>query len=243
MTNFMLGQSGQPDLLQGVIDPIKAAWLKIAEVAGGLLPKVLGFILILIIGWLLSKLFAYVIKKLLRLARIHVLAEKAGVEAFLKKGDMKEDTVTIISRVAYWFFLIIVFIVAFNSAGLTAVSDVLNKLLFYFPNIFVALVIVVIGFYLAKFVSGLVKVFAGNIGVEKPDILGKTAYTIVIIFIIPIALSQLEIAPELITNTFLILLGAFCLGAAIAFGLGSKDLVNDLWKKSKLTEKIEAKKK
>ena len=115
MTSLMLGQSGQPDLLQGVIDPIKAAWFKIAEVVGGLLPKVLGFLLILIIGWLLSRLFAYVIKKLLRLARIHVLAEKAGVEAFLKKGDLKDDTVTIISRVAYWFFLIIVFIVAFKS--------------------------------------------------------------------------------------------------------------------------------
>ena len=243
MTSFIFTQTGQPGFLQGVTDPLKAAWLKIAEMAGGLIPKIVGFILILIIGWLLSKLFAYLIKKLLKLARIHVLAEKSGVEAFLKKGDVKEDAVTIISKIAYWFFMIIAFIVAFNSAGLTAVSDVLNKLLFYFPNIFVALVIVIIGFYLARFVSGLVKVFAGNIGIEKPDILGKTAYTIVIVFVVPIALSQLEIAPELITNTFLILIGAFCLAAAIALGLGSKELVQGLWEKSKFVEKIESKKK
>lgn len=243
MTNVLSSLFGQPEIIKELTDPIKVAWKKIAEVTGGLLPKVLGFLLILIIGWLLSKLFAFVIKKLLKLARIHVLSEKAGVEAFLQKGGVKGGAVDIISRVAYWFFMIITFIVAFDSAGLSAVSEVLNKLLFYFPNIFVALVILIIGFYLARFAAGLVKVFAGNIGVEKPDILGKTAYTIVIIFIVPIALSQLEIAPELITNTFLILLGAFCLAAAIALGLGSKELVESLWEKSKLTEKIESKKK
>ena len=108
---------------------------------------------------------------------------------------------------------------------------------------FIPLVIIIIGFYLARFVSDLVKVFAGNIGVEKPDILGKTAYAIVIIFVIPLALSQLKIAPDLISNTFLILLGAFSLATAIALGLGSKDLVKNLWDKSKFVEKVESKKK
>lgn len=243
MTTVVFSLADQPEIIKGVTEPIKAAWLKIAEVAGELIPKIVGFLLILIIGWLLSKLFAFVIKKLLRLVRLHVLSEKAGVEAFLKKGDIKVGAVDIISRIAYWFFMIITFIVAFDSAGLSAVSDVLNKLLLYFPNIFVSLVILIIGFYLARFVAGLVKVLAGNIGVEKPDILGKTAYAIVIIFIVPIALSQLEIAPDLITSTFLILLGAFCLATAIALGLGSKDLVKSLWEKSKLTKKIETKQK
>jgi len=146
--------------------------------------------------------------------------------------------VSIISRVVYWFFIIITFVVAFNSVGLTAVSDVLNDLLLYFPNIFVALVILVIGFYLARFVAGLVQVFAGNIGVKKPDVIGKITYAIVIIFIIPITLNQLRIASDLVTNTFLLLFGALCLALAIAFGLGSKDLVVRLWEKMKFEEKI-----
>ena len=234
--------SAQPEFLKEVTAPIQAAWLKIAEIIGGLLPKIVGFLLILIIGWLLSKLFSFVIKNLLRLARIHVLSEKAGIETFLKKGGLKKDVVDIISHVAYWFFIIITFVVAFNSVGLTAVSDVLNEILLYFPNVFVALVILVIGFYLARFVAGLVQVFAGNIGIEKPDIVGKIVYVVVIIFIVPITLNQLRIAANLVTNTFLLLFGALCLALAIAFGIGSKDLVASLWEKSKFAEKIGHKK-
>lgn len=230
--------SGQPEFLKNITDPLEAAWFKIAEIVGALLPKVIGFILILIIGWLMSKLFAFVIKKLLMLARVNVLSEKAGIEDFLQKGGLKKDAVSIISRVVYWFFIIITFVVAFNSVGLTAVSDVLNDLLLYFPNIFVALVILVIGFYLARFVAGLVQVFAANIGVKKPDAIGKITYAIVIIFIIPITLNQLRIASDLVTNTFLLLFGALCLALAIAFGLGSKDLVVRLWEKMKFEEKI-----
>lgn len=221
-----------------ISEPLKVAWLKMAEIVGGLLPKIIGFLLILIIGWLLSRLFAFLIDKLLRLIRINFLSEKAGIEAFLKKGGLKKDTVYIISRIAYWFFIIITFIVAFNSVGLTTVADVFNRILLYFPNIFIALVILVIGFYLARFVSDLIKVFAGNIGIGKPDIMGKVAYAIVIVFVIPIALSQLGIAAHLVSNTFLILFGAFCLAAAIAFGLGSKELVTNLWQKNKFIQKM-----
>jgi len=230
--------SSQPEILKNITDPLEAAWFKIAEILGGLLPKVIGFLLILIIGWLLSKLFAFVIKKLLLLVRVHVLSEKAGIEGFLQKGGLKKDAVSIISRVAYWFFIIITFVVAFNSVGLTVVSDVLNDLLLYFPNIFVALVILVIGFYLAHFVAGLVQVFAGNIGIKKPDVIGKISYAIVMIFIIPIILNQLRIAPDLVANTFLLLFGALCLALAIAFGLGSKDLVVRIWEKLRFEEKI-----
>ncbi len=234
--------SSQPKILKDVTAPLETAWQKIAEILGGLVPKLIGFLLILIIGWLISKFLAFAIKKLLTLARIPKLAEKAGVEKFLQKGNLKKDTVSIISRVAYWFFIIITFIVAFNSVGLPAVSEVLNDLLIYFPNIFVALVILVIGFYLAHFVSGLVNVFAGNIGVEKPEVMGKTAYVIVIVFVIPIALNQLNIASDLVTNAFLLLFGALCLALALAFGLGSREIVADLLSKSKLFDKIKSKK-
>jgi len=235
--------SAQPEFLRGANALLQAAWQKIGEIVGEILPKVVGFLLIIIIGWLLSKVIAFVINKLLRLARVHILSEKAGIEAFLKKGEIKKDTVEVISSVAYWFFIIITFVVAFNSVGLTAVSDVLNQILLYFPNVFVALVILVIGFYLARFVADLAKVFAGNIGIEKTDLMGKIAYAIVVIFVIPLALNQLRIASTIVTNTFLILFGALCLALALAFGLGSQDLVKSIWEKTNIVEKIKPKEK
>ena len=143
--------------------------------------------------------------------------------------------------------IIFFFLIFMRVAGFFMISPVLSSRGFpakikVLLSIFVALVILVIGFYLARFVSGLVQVFAGNIGVEKPDVIGKFAYAGVIIFIIPVALNQLNIASDLITSTFLLLFGALCLALAIAFGLGSKDLVSDIWEKSKFAEKIKPKK-
>lgn len=222
---------------EAIFNPLQTAWLRVAEQLGALFPKIVGFIIIVIIGWLLSKLFAFIIKKLLLLVRLNVVSEKAGIEDFLKKGGIKKSSVDILSTVTYWFFLLITFIVAFNAAGLAVVSDLLNTILFYIPNVFVALVVVLIGFYIAKLLSASVKVFAVNLGITRPDIAAKAANYLVLFFVFVIALEQLGISRQIVTSAFSIALGAIGLGAAIAIGLGSKDIVADWWKKSRLKKK------
>lgn len=219
------------EVTKEIITPLHAAWFRIADQVGALLPKIAGFILIVIIGWLISKLFSLAIKKLLRLVRLNVLSEKSGIEAFLKRGGIKRTLVEILGGVIYWFFLLITFIIAFDSVGLTAVSDLLNRILLYIPNVFVAVIIMVIGFYLAKLVSTSVRVFAGNLGVGRPNVVAQGTNYVVLFFVFTIVLEQLGIAREIVTNAFTIVLGTLGLGIAIAIGLGSKDFVVELWKK------------
>jgi small-conductance mechanosensitive channel len=121
--------------------------------------------------------------------------------------------------------------------GLAVVSDLLNNILFYIPNVFVALVVVLIGFYIAKLLSASVKVFAVNLGITRPDIAAKAVNYLVLFFVFVVVLEQLGISKEIVTSAFSIALGAIGLGAAIAIGLGSKDIVADWWKKSRLKKK------
>ena len=219
------------EVTKEIVTPLYAAWLRIAEQVGALLPKIAGFILIIIIGWFISKLFSSVIKKFLRLVRLNVLSEKAGIEAFLKRGGIKRTFVDILGGVIYWFFLLITFITAFDSVGLTVVSSLLNRILLYIPNVFVAAIIVVIGFYLAKLVSTSVRVFAGNLGVGRPNVVAQGTNYVLLFFVFTIVLEQLGISREIVTNAFTIVLGTLGLGIAIAIGLGSKDFVVEMWKK------------
>lgn len=219
---------------EAIFNPLQTAWLSVAEQLGALLPKVVGFIIIVIIGWLLSKLFAFIIKKFLLIVRLNVVSEKAGIEGFLKKGGIKKSPVDIFSLVTYWFFMLITFVVAFNAVGLTVVSDLLNKILLYIPNIFVALVVILVGFYIAKLVAASVKVFAGNLGIARPDVAAKAANYMVLFFVFVIVLAQLGISEGIMMSAFSIALGAIGLGAAIAIGLGSKDIVADWWQKFRL---------
>ena len=69
-------------------------------------------------------------------------------------------------------------------------------------------------------------------GATGSNVIGSIAQYGIIVFAAFAALTQLGIAPELIAPTFLILLGAVALAAAIAFGLGGKDTARELVQKA-----------
>jgi hypothetical protein len=119
---------------------------------------------------------------------------------------------------------------AVDTLGISAISDVLAQFIAYIPQIIAAILILVLATLLANFVSGIVR------GATGSEVAGSIAQYGIIVFAAFAALTQLGIAPELIAPTFLILLGAVALAAAIAFGLGgqgvAKQIVEDGYQKS-----------
>ena len=57
------------------------------------LPRILGAILIFLIGWIIAKLIKKAIIKLLRLVRLNILSDKAGIDKFLKEGGIKLNAI------------------------------------------------------------------------------------------------------------------------------------------------------
>ena len=55
------------------------------------LPKIIGALLILLIGWIIAKLIKRAIVKLLQLVKLNTLADKVGIEKFLKEGGLKKN--------------------------------------------------------------------------------------------------------------------------------------------------------
>ena len=82
--------------------------------------------------------------------------------------------------------------------------------------------ILVLADLLAQFVAGLVH------GATGIDILGTVAHAAIIVYAVYAALTQLGIAVQLTVPTFLILLGAVALAAAIAFGWGARNVSQDI---------------
>ncbi|MCI0530398.1 MAG: hypothetical protein L0Y74_00375 [candidate division Zixibacteria bacterium] len=205
------------------LDPFQAAWTQIATMLGGILPKLVAALIILFLGWLISKLLAGLARKLLFLIRFDRLVAKAGVEDFLAKGGVKKNSVQILGGVVYWFFLILTLITAFGVAGLDAAVDPLISILLYIPNIFIVILILTIGAYLATFADSAVKAYSANFGAGKPEAAGKIARILVLIFVLIIAFEQLQFKTEILSRVFLVVLASVGLGAAIAIGLGAKD--------------------
>ena len=194
---------------------------------GQLLPKLLGAIVILVVGWLIAKTVYFIVSRGLKAISFDVLTEKAGLDGFLKQGGIKTNTVEVISILVYWLIILLTLLIAFNSLGLTVVSELFSRVTQFIPNVIVSVLILAIGLYFARFVSDVLTAYSRNIGLEDAALIARMARYAISIFVIIIALGQINIADRILYPAFLILLGGFVLAMALAFGLGGQKWAGD----------------
>lgn len=203
-----------------LIDPIQAMFVKI----WGYVPSIVGAILILVIGCFIAKLIETVIARVLKMIKLDMASEKAGIEKILAQGDVKMTLSGIIAAIIYWCIILIVIATALSALNLNVAAELITRLAEYVPSILAAVFILVLGSFLANFVGTVVRTSASNAGVSTAKLLGKIAQVILMVFAVIIAIEQLKIATALIILSANIVLMAIGLGLAIAFGLGCKDI-------------------
>jgi len=200
-----------------------------ASLAGALntflsaIPRVIGFLLVLIIGWIIASLLARGVQALLHAIKFNDLARRSGFADFVHKMGVKDDSAGVIAGIVKWFVRLIVLVVAFDTLGLPAVSNVLQQLLLWLPNLIVALVVLVIGGLAARALSQLVRGATAEAGFSNPDTLATVTSVAVWGFSIVVAINQLGIATTLINTLLVGLVGALALAFGLAFGLGGRD--------------------
>lgn len=199
------------------------------------LPKIFGALIILLIGWMIAKMLKKLIVKALGLVKFEFLTEKSGIDKFLKEGGVKFSPNEIVGIFFYWVFMLIIIMAVLNSIGLSKASDLFYLVISYIPNVIVAVVMIIIGMYLANLVSQMLLTSLTSMQDKTAKLISKVAYYSIILITIFITLVQLNIAEEIVVSAFQLLFGAICLAFALAFGLGGKDkaaeFINDLFKK------------
>jgi hypothetical protein len=200
------------------LEPVRAFMVEV----GQFFPKLLVAAIILVAGWMVAKLVRVGLAKGLKLVNFNVLAERAGMDDFLKQGDIKTDTVGILALLAYWLVILLALMMAFNSLGLTYVTDLVGRVVLFVPKVIVAVVILAIGAYFARFVARAVSTYAKNVGIEDADLLGRISMYAIMVFVVLIALDQVNIGGDIVRQTFLIVLAGGVLALAIAFGIGGQ---------------------
>ncbi len=190
------------------------------------LPALIGAIIILIIGFIIAKVLQGVTTKLLQSMGFEGWMEKGGIKQFFERSQTQQTPLSIIGKLIFWLVFFIAITMAVDTLGISAISDVLAQFIAYIPQVIAAILILVLATLLATFVAGIVR------GATGSNVIGSIAQYGIIVFAAFAALTQLGIAPELIAPTFLILLGAVALAAAIAFGLGAQGTAQELVQKA-----------
>ena len=190
------------------------------------LPQLVGAIVILIIGYIVAKVLQAVVGRVLQAIGFDGWMEKGGIKQFFDRAQTNYTPATVIGMLVFWFVFIIALTMAADALGIPQVSAVLGQLIAFIPNIIAAILILILAALLANFVSGIVR------GATGSNVLASVAQYAIIVYAAFAALTQLGIAVQLTANTFLILLGGVALAAALAFGIGGREVAGEIIQKA-----------
>lgn len=188
------------------------AWTNVAT----FVPKLLGFFLILLIGW-------FVAKALSRLT--NTLLERVGFDGWVERGVLKTgfdraktDASDLIGIIVFWAVFLFVLQLAFGVWGPNPISDMIQGVISYLPNLIVAIVILVIASALAKVVTDVLTPVLGSVG--GGELIARAAGIAILVFGVFAALNQLQIAPEIVNGLYYALLIGIIGSLVVSFGVG-----------------------
>jgi len=187
------------------------------------IPRVIGFLVILIVGLILATLVSRALTLILRKVGFDRMANRIGLSRFEQRMGITLDPAGILGKIVYWFILLIFLVPAADALGLPAVSNILNTLVAYIPNVFVAILVLFLGTLAATFVADLVRGAVASANIGSPRIFAGIARWAIIGFSALVALEQLQISTPLINELFGGIVAAMAIAFGLAFGLGGQE--------------------
>jgi hypothetical protein len=191
------------------------------------IPQILGALLIIIIGWLIASALARLATGLLRRAGADRLMATHGTSVYGSRGAQFKPSI-VVGEIVKWIVRFIFLVAAANVLGMTQVSELLNQVLLWIPNLLVAAVILLVAPVIARFVRGAIEVGAGQMGFTNASLLGRIAEIAIVAFAVIVAINQIGIAANLVNTLFVGIVAALALAFGLAFGLGGREVASQL---------------
>ena len=196
------------------------------------LPRFIAAIVVFLVGWLIAELLGKLAYHVVKILHVDKALGKVGFRQAWERSGFRLDTPVLFYELVKWFFVAVFLMAATNILGLGQVSEFLKTVVFYLPNVIVAMVILLIGILVAKFLEGLVRASVKAAGLMSANFLGALTKWAVFTFSLLIALAQLKVADDIIKIVITGLIAAGALAMGLAFGLGgvkhAEQMIGDL---------------
>jgi len=193
----------------------------------GAIPKILGAVFLLAFGLFIARLAGLLIVKTLKLTHFEQWMEKLKVHDLFEKAQIKTSVAEIIARFAYWVILLIFLVGISETLGWNAVSQKISGFMNFLPQVFISLIILIIGLYIASVVRQTIVAAFLSFGLAFGKLVSSAFFYFLLLFVMVIALEQLGINTTIITSNVIIVIGGAVLAFAISYGFASKDILNN----------------
>lgn len=192
----------------------------------GFLPDFVGAVVIILFGLIVAPLLGGIVKKFVDFLKIDQICQKVGVNDMFQGYSDNFSVSVILGKLVKWFFVLTFAMAGAEILGWQRVTLFLNEIIFYIPQVLVAVVILVFAIIAGKFFEAIVvkSIQGSNTPVDKPEVFGSITKWAFILFGSLAALLQLGIAPTLIE----ILFAGIILSLSLAFGLGGRKKAEEI---------------
>ena len=203
---------------------VEDAWTDVAS----FVPKLFGFLIVLVLGYFIAKAISKIADGALERVGFDQAVERGGIKQALAKSEY--DASTIVSKIIFYALFLLVLQMAFGVFGDNPVSDLLTGVIAYLPKVVAAIVIVVVAAAIAAAAKGLIENTLGGLSYGRA-LANVTAGAIVTVAVF-MALTQLQIAPAIVTGLFYGMLALVVGSGIIAIGFGGVQPMQQRWERA-----------
>jgi hypothetical protein len=193
---------------------------RIATLLPGILALILAVLFFAVVAWGI----AWLVRKVLQAARIDERMA-TGTNTIAEWSPTYTPTV-LITRIVFWCIVLVGFLVGLEAFGASSDNIISARLLGYIPNVVGAVVLLILGNVIARFLSRGVLIGAVNMNLHYARLLSLGIKWLVLVFTAAMVLDHLAIGAAIVDLAFGILFGGIVLALALAVGLGSRDMVS-----------------
>jgi hypothetical protein len=192
----------------------------------GFIPNLIGFLVILVVGYLIARVVKTVVAKLLEKVGVDRLLHDSQAGQYVERVSPDAHPSRLVAAVVFWFIFIYAIAAAVGALKIPALTNFMANVQNYLPNVVAAVLIFVIGAALAGAVGGFARKLMGDTSTGRvAKAVGPGLILAIVVFMV---LTQLRIAPTIVTATYVALIGMLALAGALAFGLGGRDVAADM---------------
>jgi small-conductance mechanosensitive channel len=213
-----------PEILERIRDGV---FNEMVQGFSSAIPRLITAILVLVVGRMIAGLLRNIIRKALSTIGIDRLAEKLNDIDMVQRSGMRIELSAMIGQAVYYVIMLGFIIMATDALGIQAITDMVRSIVAYLPSLFSALVMLLLGLFLADGMRGILQTTLQSMGVPSAKTIAMGAFYFLFVTVAISALSQAQISTGFMAQNLTVLIGAIALAFAIGYGLASKDLVSN----------------
>ena len=218
-----------------VNDALRQSASRLLTGIAGVLPGVVA----LVVAVLVAALFGWVIRllllRMLRGVRFDEHMEHLGFTVVTELSPSRSPAL-LVARLVFWLVVLLGFLVGFAAIDPVQTGGLLAAVLGYLPNVVVAVLLLLIGALVARFLGRSVLIGAVNLRIESAKLLSVGVKWMIMVLATAMALTHLSIGGPVVTLAFGILFGGIVLAMTLAVGIGSSDMVRKGWERRERRE-------